>query len=306
MPPAKPTDLARHPIGVVVERTGISSHVLRAWERRYDVVRPARGDREGRLYSDADIERLTLLRRAVGGGRPLKATAALTNPELRKLIEEDAARAGERPTRAGPFREQAMETVKAIAPEGLEAVLRRAALSLGALPFLEDVVAPLLEEIGDAWHDGRLSIAHEHAASAAMQQALGGLMRSLEPSGAGPRVLLATPRGEAHAFGAMAAGAAAAHDGWRVTWLGTDLPAEQIAAGAASADVRVVGVGVANTDGGLAEEVAALRASLPADVPLIVGGAGAARAARPTGVTAARDLTHWRALLRLHAPPRAS
>ena len=63
------SDLPRHPVRVVAQRTGLSSHVLRAWERRYGVVAPHRTEGGQRLYSDADIERLSLLRTLTAAGR---------------------------------------------------------------------------------------------------------------------------------------------------------------------------------------------------------------------------------------------
>lgn len=302
----KTDDASRHPIGVVTERTGLSTHVLRAWERRYAVVKPARSEGGSRLYSDADIERLSLMRSATRPGRAVAAMAALSTSELRRLVTEDAERARPRPTLPGSYREQAMEAVRALAPERHESILRRALLSLGAMTFLEEVAAPLLVEIGDEWHEGRLSIAHEHAASGTLLQLLAGLAGSLQVPGPAPRVVIATPRGQLHAFGAMMAAVAAAHDGWHVTWLGADLPPEEIAAGAAQGAASAVGLSAASHTEDLDREVRSLRALLPPHVPLMVGGQGGARLAPAPGITGVRDLAHWRALLRARAPHPAA
>ena len=298
-----PSDVARHPIGVVHARTGLSVEVLRAWERRYAVVQPTRSDNGRRLYSDADVERLGLLHRAARSGRSVATLAGLSNPDLQRMVDEDAERASTRPTAPALFREQAMQAVEQLAPAQLESILRRALLSLGALPFLEDVVPPLLVDIGEAWHTGRITVAHEHAASATVLQLLGWLTRSLEVPDEAPRVLLATPRGERHAFGAMMAAAAAAHDGWHVTWLGPDLPAEQIAAGAEQGGAQVVALSTATHAEGLDDELSALRAMLPRHVPLLIGGTGAATLADLPGITRVRDLSHWRSLLGPHLVP---
>src|SRR5512135_303854 len=82
----------RHPIRVVAERTGLSPDVLRAWERRYGVVAPARSAAGQRLYSDADIDRFALLAKATRSGRPHGPTASLPLEELRRLVAEDAER----------------------------------------------------------------------------------------------------------------------------------------------------------------------------------------------------------------------
>jgi len=97
------------------------------------------------------------------------------------------------------------------------------------------------------------------------------------------------------------AAAAAAHDGWRVTWLGADLPASQIVTAAAQGSAHMVALSVATHPVGIRDELLALRQGIEPHVPLLVGGTGAARLAGLRGLTKVRDLAHWRALLRLHA-----
>jgi len=299
-------DVPRHPIGVVTERTGLSAHVLRAWERRYEVVRPRRGERGRRLYSDADVERLALLRRATRSGRSVASVVALRTDQLRTMLAEDAAQASLRPTAPRSYQEQAILAVRALAPERLGVLLRRALLSLGTVTFLEEVVAPLMAEIGSEWHEQRITVAQEHAATAAVVQLLGSLIRELDVPDTASRAVMATPRGERHAVGAMMAAAAASHDGWHVTWLGADLPASQIANAAAQGDAHVVALSVATGPPDLPRELSQLRQGLAPHVPLLVGGPGAARLPETDGLTRVRDLSHWRALLRLHASqPRA-
>ena len=81
----------RHPIAVVTERTGLSQDVLRIWERRYRAVVPTRGPGGQRLYSDADIERLTLLHDATRAGRGISRVANLADDALAALVDEDVA-----------------------------------------------------------------------------------------------------------------------------------------------------------------------------------------------------------------------
>src|ERR687885_222436 len=86
----------RHPMRVVTRRTGLSADLLRAWEKRYDVVKPARSPSGRRLYSDADIERLGLLYRATLAGRSIGHIAALRNDQLARLVRRDAEAERER------------------------------------------------------------------------------------------------------------------------------------------------------------------------------------------------------------------
>jgi methylmalonyl-CoA mutase cobalamin-binding domain/chain len=300
-----PDRVARHPIRVVAERTGLSPDVLRAWERRHAVVVPARSEAGQRLYSDADIDRLALLHKATRAGRALGRTAALGTEELRRLVAEDAESGASRPTPAGDFLERAFAAVSDLDPERLQTVLRGAVLSLGAPSFLDAVVAPLLSRIGVAWHAGELGIAHEHAASVVVRRVLGWLVDVVAVSDGAPRAVVACLAQERHELGAALAAAAAAQAGWRVAYLGPDLPAAEIAAAALRQHADMVGVSIiAPADAAAVRaELEALREALPPRVPLLAGGAGVASlGALGEGITPVRDLAHWRAALRAHAP----
>lgn len=295
-----------HPIRVVTARTGLSPHVLRAWERRYAAVVPGRSAAGQRLYSDADIDRLGLLVRATRSGRAIGQVVGMPEDELARLADRDADHPAP-PTPAAQHLEAVMAEVRALAPERLHAALRRALLSLGAAAFLEQVLAPLLSGIGDAWREGSIGIAHEHAASEVAARVLDGLMSDLAVADGGPLAVVGTPSGERHSLGAMLAAVAAAQEGWRVILLGADVPAGEIAAAAGRHGARVVGLSVvAPLDRRATRAVLrSLREALEPRVALLVGGARVAEL-EPLGdgVTQVRDLAHWRSLLRGYAPGR--
>ena len=280
---AEPTDTAslpRHPIAVVSERTGLSQDVLRIWERRYRAVAPTRTAGGERLYSDADVERLRLLDAAVAAGRRIGRVATLPTSDLAELVADDRAAKDRRAT-APPgsdagvtFIELALERIRNLNARGLEELLRRTAAVIGTPAFLEQSVMPLLREIGDRWHDGRLSIAEEHMASAIIEAfVVGAIQTMVVPDGA-PSVLVATPSGSRHVIAAALVGAAASAEGWRPVFLGGDLPAAEIARAAIAGNALAVALSVVYADD-LREtlgELRQLRERLPGHVPLIVGG----------------------------------
>jgi methylmalonyl-CoA mutase cobalamin-binding subunit len=123
-------------------------------------------------------------------------------------------------------------------------------------------------------------------------------------------MVVATPPGERHAIGATSAGAAAAAEGWGVVYLGSDLPAGEIAAAAVATDARLVAVSVVYVDDRerVLGELRTLRARLPAAVSLLAGGAGAAALAADlagSGIRVAASLFDLRDALRDAAPPEA-
>jgi DNA-binding transcriptional MerR regulator/methylmalonyl-CoA mutase cobalamin-binding subunit len=279
--------LPRHPISVVAQRTGLSPDILRVWERRYGVVAPGRGGGGQRIYSDADIARLRLLRDATRAGRSIGQIAAFTTPELAQLVAEDQASDGE--GRRGEERREARGLVEAtvgLAGEldgaRLDTTLRRAAARLGLDQFVTDVAAPALRRIGEEWHAGRLSPAHEHLASSIFHDIIADQLRVARPDPAGPVIVVATPQGERHVNGALAVAAIAAVSGWKVVYLGADLPAADIATAARSSGAVIVALSLTHlTDRRrMADQVRALRDALPVAVTLLAGGSGAVASRR--------------------------
>ena len=278
---------AEHPIAVVAQRTGLTQDVLRIWERRYDAVRPKRGDGGERLYSDADVERLRLLRAATRAGRPIRSVARLPARKLAQLVREDgdaralAASAPERDADAlgdaTQVVEEALRAARELASVRLHDTVRRAAALMGTPSFLERVAAPLMRRVGDEWHAGRISAAQEHLVSAIVHDVVAEGMRELAPGANAPTIVVGTLAGEPHAIGALLVGAAAAAEGWNVVYLGANLPAAEIASAASAVHARLVAVSMVLVDDRerIVRETGDLRAKLDRDAALLVGGEGA-------------------------------
>ncbi|MGD2154788.1 MAG: MerR family transcriptional regulator [Gemmatimonadales bacterium] len=275
----------RHPIQVVVRRTGLTADVLRAWEKRYGVVEPGRSAGGRRLYSDRDIERLRLLRRATGAGRRISQIAGLATEELAALVKEDEREEAvvavepdvETLQAAEVHLRDALAAVGKLDARELEAVLGRAMVTLSAAAFVERVAAPFLRRVGELWSHGEVSPANEHLASAVMLRVIGRVIEAAEPSSSALSLVLATPAHELHEFGALFAAATAAAEGWRVTYLGRDLPASDIAAAARETSADAVGLSIVYApDRAVVEsELRELRKQLAVNAPLLVGGAAA-------------------------------
>ncbi len=276
----------RHPIQVVARRTGMTADRLRAWEKRYGVVEPGRSDGGRRLYSDEDIELLRLLHRAILGGRRISRVASLDVGELSDLVREDEEAESQRPIErllhetgdaAGIYLEACLAAVRDLDARELDAVLKRAVVNLSANIFIESVAAPLMKEMGDRWREGELSPAHEHLGSQVVRRILEGVIEATEPESTAPRVVVSTPAGQVHEFGALFAAATASALGWRVTYLGPDLPAEDIARVAVETGATAVALSLVYplAENGVESELRDLKRQLPEDVTLIIGGGAA-------------------------------
>ena len=305
-----------HPIGVAAERTGISPHVLRVWERRYRAIEPTRTDGGRRLYSDADIERLRLMALATAAGRGISQVAKLPTKELARLVRDDeearrqlgtTRRGRTSGTTAGNDVVAARARARALDAVGLERVLRRSAALVGAGAFIDTVATPLLKEIGEQRNAGELAPGEEQLVLVALRRVIEGIVPVLIVSGDAPNLLVATPVGDRQEIEAVMATAGAAIEGWRVTYLGPGVPVSEIAVAAASTSARAVSVTVprAGNNDLLLQELRALRGRLAARVPLLAGGAGALEIAaelRGAGVHVIENLTDLRQALRAASP----
>lgn len=273
----------RHPIGVVARRTGLKPDLIRAWERRYGAVAPGRTDTRRRFYSDEDIERLLLLRRVVSTGRGISQVAGLSNGELQALIEAEPAPppAQRPPAPAGDLDEltegylaRCLAAAQRLDVRDLEIQLDRASVALSRTSLIERLLVPLMQRIGDLWHQGTFRPIHEHMASSVVRSFLGGMHGTYSAEAAAPHVVVTTPARQHHELGALLAAATAAGEGWQVTYLGPELPPEEIAAAALQKDARAVALSITYPpdDPLLVDELRRLRRLLDSRTALIVGG----------------------------------
>lgn len=205
-------------IGSLARRTGVPVDTLRAWERRYGVLRPTRTEGGQRRYGTEDVERvLWLAARVAEGQRISDAVAALNALEH----EGDAEAATTGPTDALAAR------LSAAARQGdgprVELELDRAFAALPLVQAMELAIFPALAELGRRWAEGEAVVVAEHLLSAATERRLASrLSAARRPRG--PIAIVACPSGERHAVGALCLAVLMAQDGWRISFLGADTP----------------------------------------------------------------------------------
>jgi len=272
-------------MGVVTQRTGLTGDVIRAWERRYGVVTPSRSAGGHRLYSDADVERLRILHRLTIGGRQIGQVASLPDAALAELLREDETaeataprRTARAPEGAAELLEEATLQVRELDAEGLDGTLRRAVLTLSTTSFLDQVLSPLLSRIGEAWRVGTMTPAHEHLATAVSTRVGGWLMDSFRPREDAPCVVVCTPSGQGHDLGALAVAVTAAADGWKVRYLGSDLPAADIDMAVRQSNATVLALSIVHpaNDPQTRRELEELGRRLAGSVTIVAGGGAAA------------------------------
>ena len=272
-------DEAKYRVGMVAKMTGLSTHTLRMWEKRYAAVVPTRTEAGGRLYTDADVERLRLLGTLVQSGHSIGGIARLPDIDLRHMAAAFPAPSTEETTsqHLPEVRKRVMTAIEQLRVDQAERLLSRAALSTEPVEFLKTIVGPILVEVGDRWESGDLRIVHEHACSTVMRGLLFSLMR-LYPSNDGRRqVVVATPAKEDHELGALMVSMLAAMHGWSVLYLGPNLPAEEIGYAVRDTDAELLLLSITNLDEEAARaEIAAIEKAVPERVKILAGGRAAA------------------------------
>lgn len=275
-----------HPMKVAAFRTGLSPHVIRIWERRYSAVTPSRSPTNRRLYSEEDIERLLLLRRATEGGYAIGQIARLSLEALRnlKIRDETVRRRGSRSMEASPngsapkvSLDELIDAIQRFDADALDAGLVRAAVSMSRPKMIQEIIVPLVHKVGEMWEEGTLRIAHEHLVTAAVRSFFGKLTRAFDIPESAPTMIVTTPVGQLHEVGALMVEATALSEGWRVVYLGPNLPAEEIAAAVEDNNAAAVGLSIVYPpdDSRVSEELLKLGQYLREDVTIFVGGRAA-------------------------------
>lgn len=268
-------------IKTVAALTGVPRNTLLAWERRYNLVEPDRAGNGYREYTDADVARIVKIKAYVDKG--YKISEAITLAEQGPRLEPPASPAQpERP---------ALRSVQASVLKALVAFDRaEASRIIDQLPMasfqtqLDELYLPILTALGDGWEAGEISIAQEHYASAFCRERMIGMLVALSHGPeSGERIVCAGMSGEAHEGGLLSLAIRLAARGARVSYLGPDLPVESLIDACTDRHIAMVCVSATGprTLENLLDYARRLRAGLPTEVRVVVGGAAVGRLQPP-------------------------
>lgn len=275
-------------IKAVSQATGLSIETLRAWERRYRIVEPARDPNGRRAYRPDDVIRLRKLREATERGHPISRLARLRDAELEGILGAAPATGPTAAAAAGrSFGAQIIAAAADYRPADCDQLL---AMALALLPLkrvVSDVLAPMLVEVGERWHRGEFSVAQERIVSASVRRQLSSVLDTYGRVADGPIMVLATPAGERHELGILMCALLAAARNLRCHYLGPDLPVDELATYATRVGAGVVAVSVLNREDldGMLAQLHRLAQFLPQHIELWAGGA-ALRQAGPARLPA--------------------
>jgi len=240
------------------ELAGVTSELLRAWERRYGLVAPLRTEGGYRVYSDEDVRILRGAKRLVDGGRSIAEVAQLPRTQILEaalLLPPSPAPSRVVPSSINvgggvfdltPTIDEAIAAIANFDQGRLESALFRV-MALGHLPseeICEAFLLPLLRSIGDEWEAGRMSIAAEHFGSSIIRSKILRLIESDRAKAGAAAVVCACPAGEEHEGALLAFAVSASREGMRVIYLGADTPVADIIAAAVRTSANLVALSI--------------------------------------------------------------
>jgi MerR family transcriptional regulator, light-induced transcriptional regulator len=250
----------------VAELTGLAAARLRAWERRYEVVRPRRMPNGYRAYTADQVALLRAFARLIEAGERIGDLASRPREEV--LAQADSRDPEESPQAA------LVAAIRSLDRDRLEGLVAQQLALRGLRAFATDVVLPLAAEVGDLWALGTIPVAAEHLASEVILHALKGGLRTTRAGG--PLVVAGCLPGERHEWGILATLAVVQEAGWRTHYLGPDLPVDEFVE--ASWKLSAAAVGLSGSDPGVVRAALPALAALPSKLPPrtlpVVGGCG--------------------------------
>ncbi len=282
-----------HTIQAVADRTGLTPDVIRVWERRHQAITPVRTASNQRSYTEEDIERLMLFRKLTDRGLRISNIATLSTEALQSLLQKEE-RIPAPLTVALPMApneqdavQAALNAIIAMEAEQLESLLQRAVVDFGMVSFLTRFVAPLVVQVGEQWRNGTLRTCQEHFCSAYLRSFLGRHLLDANPTGTGPRLVVATPPGHFHELGSLMVAVVAAQQGWQVLYLGASVPAEELVFCAQLKAARALALSITYPadDEHIPALLNQLRHQLPKETAIITGGACVHHYTLPPGLT---------------------
>ena len=263
-------------IGELSRRTGVGVDALRAWERRYGLLRPQRSAGGFRLYGTSDEERVRAMKGLIDSGVSAAEAARLAATQARAERQASIA--------ATDHAERLAAALDRFDEADANAILDDAIARFTVEAVASRVLLPVLHQIGARWESSQISVAEEHFATALLRGRMLALGRTWG-AGRGPLAVLACPPGELHDLGLIAFGLVLRERGWRIALLGSDTPIGSIADAVAKLDPDTVVLAAVTKEP--FEAVADEIRSLARRTPVVIGGEGAsAKLASRLGATA--------------------
>ena len=222
-----PNDSQKYRIKSVASTTGLSTHVIRKWEERYNLVHPQRGPNGYRLFTEDDIQFLLYLKSQLDHGESIGQLAQAGEHELRQSMHHVPLNlSGIAPL----YWNDTQEMIRLARHQDVRAIttmLEKWINHMGLEKALDSIIFPLLRLIGELWHQGGMSLREEQSVSRLVRQHLINVLREEPPLG-GPHALIACVPGDFHEIAPLTAAVLLRGLGWHSIYLGPNVSFEML------------------------------------------------------------------------------
>ena len=239
-----PSEAPLYNLKVVLRETGIQADTLRAWERRYGLPSPERSEGGHRLYSQRDIEMVKWLLARQAEGMSISRAVALWNQMVDTGESPLETLPNALPVR-GPdeqlvaLRESWIDACHAFDERLAEEILSEAFTLYRPEVVCTSLLLTGMSAIGEQWYEGQATVQQEHFASELFMRRLHALIAAA-PSPGRERILVTAPPEEEHDTVLLLLVLMLRRRGWDVTYLGANVPLEDLKAAIEKAAPRLV------------------------------------------------------------------
>jgi MerR family transcriptional regulator, light-induced transcriptional regulator len=256
---------------LVVGETGVPADTFRAWERRYGLPRPQRGDGGQRLYSERDIATIRWLRDRTNEGLTISQAVALLESEA------DAPLATDQPRSFDALRADLLQALLRFDAPAADSVLSESFALYSLDAVCVNIMQPVLVDVGEMWHNGQASVAQEHFTSQFLRRKLLALLNIYDVPEGRATVVAACAAGEQHDLGLLLLSLFLVRRNFKVVFLGADVPAEALQQAVDQVHPEIVCISAATpTTADHAVQMAHLVLARHPEVLMFLGGLGVA------------------------------
>ena len=208
----------------VIELTGVSEYVLRAWELRYGAFTPKRTSTGRRLYSKNDLEKARTLWELTQKGHKISEIASLSLNQLKETLAKERVYEGSEDPTTPPLVREILSSAHHFKWDRCREILLKERKKLKLTSYLHELILPLVQAIGAQVAEQNLSIAQEHILSSFIKENLNALSADYLPTKTSTRVVFACPEGDMHEIGLLIALALIRNTGVSTLYLGPNTP----------------------------------------------------------------------------------
>ena len=274
-------------IQMAAQMSGLSAHTIRAWEKRYQAIKPSRADNGRRLYSSQEVERLTLLSQLTNLGSSISQIAELTDSELKsiqtKLItSRNGAFFSTTPEVKPVFtieqtKQLLIQAVRGYQVDAISMILGEAKLALPPKDLALSVLEPLLAEVKELAKSQAIKHAQVQALQALIKFHAGTLVYShYEKNVKSPtRIVLTTMEKNHYTLDILLGALLCCHYSHNFYYLSASLPAPSIveALRATESNILILGICTTLPDATLKVNIEEMMAQLPQKTQVFLMGA---------------------------------